>query len=792
MSSATNKAVETKPKAVPCSQKDSDPSIVVDANNSPNSRAASIARLGSPVPGQFASSSPARHHVYTPKEPTTSENPNENNTLAGLGSSPRNSVKAESALAKAFRSFYSDPSPADDTGALDIDAQKKPTAKRDVLQSDCTSSHKSITPKNWNSPTQAGPYEDLEVVRRHLVGQTVSSSPSASGRAGVNNEPKGDTGDDGLSILTATPSQLEEFSSLQLQGGDVTRAVYRWTDRTKEEMLKKRSKSFIISRPDPGAETGNVNSIRQPGGFRRDYLRRTEPSPSPNRSSNANDPQSETATVTQQKPFTSNFIEFLSLYGHFAGEALEEDDEDLEPNEYYDSDTYEGTENAALGQEYDEHTALLSTGKKRRKRRERIRGKGSATGAALLLVKSFVGTGVLFLPRAFSNGGMVFSAVLLLFVSLLSYYCFLLLISTRLKVDLSFGDMGLHLYNRPFKSLINFSLVISQMGFTSAYIVFVSENLRAFLLAISKCALDIDIKYMILMQMLIFLPLSLYRNINKIQKFALVADVFILLGILYLWYYDIFTLSAQKGVSDIVAFNGRDWTLFIGTAIFTFEGVGLILPIQEGMKHPKQFPQVLGLVMVGITAVFIISGAMSYAAFGRKTQTVVLLNMDQENKFVNAVQFIYSIAILLSTPLQIYPAIEITSQQLFSRTGKYNPFIKWKKNLFRFFMVILCAGIAWLGANDLDKFVALVGSFACVPLVYIYPVSFIPGKTHIALTKGQPLLHYKAVSRTAFRKFADISLVIFGMFVMIYTTALTLMSWANSKPKDMLGYCDDT
>lgn len=788
MSSVVDKGEETKPRAVPGPRKDSDPNILADANDSPYSRAASTARLGSPVPGQFASSSPARHNLSTPKEPTASENPSDNNKLAGLGSSPRNSAKAESALAKAFRGIYSDSSPTNNTSTVGTDVQKKPDARRDTLQSDCTGSQKSITPKNWNSPAQAGPYEDLEVVRRHLVGQNVSSSPGASGRVGVNNEPGGDTDENGLSMQTHAPSQLEEFSSLQLQGGDVTRAVYRWTERTKEEMLKKRSKSFIISRPNPDTETENVNSIRQPGGFRRDYLRRVEPSPSPNRSSNINDSQGDTADFMQQKPFTSNFIEFLSLYGHFAGEALEEDDEDLEPNEYYDSDMYD---NITPGQEYNEHTALLSTGKKRRKRKERIRGKGSATGAALLLVKSFVGTGVLFLPRAFSNGGMVFSAILLLFVSLLSYYCFLLLISTRLKVDLSFGDMGLHLYNQSFKSLINFSLVISQMGFTSAYIVFVSENLRAFLLAVSKCAIDIDIKYMILIQMLIFLPLSLYRNINKIQKFALVADVFILLGILYLWYYDIFTLSAQNGVSDIVAFNGRDWTLFIGTAIFTFEGVGLILPIQEGMKYPKQFPQVLGLVMVGITAVFIISGAMSYAAFGSKTQTVVLLNMDQSDKFVNAVQFIYSIAILLSTPLQIYPAIEITSQQLFSRTGKYNPFIKWKKNLFRFFMVILCAGIAWLGANDLDKFVALVGSFACVPLVYIYPVSFYPWETHVTLTKVQPLLHYRAVSRTTFRKVADILLVIFGMFVMIYTTALTLMSWANSQPKNTLGYCND-
>ena len=231
-----------------------------------------------------------------------------------------------------------------------------------------------------------------------------------------------------------------------------------------------------------------------------------------------------------------------------------------------------------------------------------------------------------------------------------------------------------------------------------------------------------DIKYIILMQMVIFLPLSLYRNINNIQKLALVADLFIALGLVYLYYYGI-RIIAEEGVADIVQFNKSSWTLFIGTAIFTFEGIGLIIPIQSGMKNPQKFPAVLGSVMVGIPAVFVSMGAIAYAAFGSKTKPVIISNLPQDDKMVNAVQFIYSLAILLSTPLQIYPAIEITSQQLFSRTGKYNPWIKWKKNIFRFFMVVCCAAIAWAGAGDLDKFVALVGSFACIPLVYIYPVS---------------------------------------------------------------------
>lgn len=292
-----------------------------------------------------------------------------------------------------------------------------------------------------------------------------------------------------------------------------------------------------------------------------------------------------------------------------------------------------------------------------------------------------------------------------------SYYCFLLLINTRSKVEASYGDMGAILYGKWMRAAILFSIVLSQVGFVAAYTVFTSASLQAFVLAVSKCRTFIDIKFMVLMQLIIFLPLSLVRDIGKLGFTALIADAFILVGLIYLYYYDIATVVDNGGVSDITLFSPSTWTLFIGTAIFTFEGVGLIIPIQESMRRPQDFPGVLATVMVIITLLFTSMGALSYAAFGSKTKTVVLLNLPQDSKMVNTVQFLYSLAILLSTPLQLFPAIRIMENELFTRSGKYNPWIKWQKNTFRFFLCIVCALIAWGGAGDLDKFVALVGSF---------------------------------------------------------------------------------
>lgn len=509
----------------------------------------------------------------------------------------------------------------------------------------------------------------------------------------------------------------DEFSSLRLQGGDVTRQIYRWTERQELAQKVQRSKSFNLARSSVDHNDGtDISTIKQPGGFRRNYIRRTA-SPAPA------GPSSESQAQTQQpQPFTSNFIEFLSLYGHFAGEDLEEEDE---TDEYFSSVTYgDDTLDDDEGREVDEQTGLLTPHGKGRRRKDKAKRGATATGAAMMLLKSFVGTGVLFLPKAFLNGGMLFSTLVLLFVAALSYYCFILLVNTRIQHTYSYGEMGERLYGPWLRHLINASLVISQIGFASAYTVFTAENLQAFILAVSNCQTYIPIGLLILMQMVIFMPLSLYRNIANIQHLAIVADIFIVLGLVYLYYYDILTIATvNHGLADIELFNASNWTLFIGTAIFTFEGIGLIIPIQEAMRDQTKLPLVLGLVMVIITVIFTTSGVLSYAAYGSKTKTVILLNMPQDNKFVNAVQFIYSLAILLSTPLQFHPAIDITSKQLFGlRTGKNNPLVKWSKNAFRFFMVCFCALLAWLGANDLDKFVSLVGSFACIPLVYIYPV----------------------------------------------------------------------
>lgn len=66
-------------------------------------------------------------------------------------------------------------------------------------------------------------------------------------------------------------------------------------------------------------------------------------------------------------------------------------------------------------------------------------GDASVTQAVFMLLKSLVGTGVLFLAKAFANGGLLFSVLTLVFISIVSLYAFVLLVETRLQIPGGFG-----------------------------------------------------------------------------------------------------------------------------------------------------------------------------------------------------------------------------------------------------------------------------------------------------------------------------------------------------------------
>ncbi|CAO1622051.1 unnamed protein product [Parajaminaea phylloscopi] len=550
-------------------------------------------------------------------------------------------------------------------------------------------------------------------------------------------------------------SDVEYFAAHHTQGGAITDDIYRWAHQNRRKATRRtRSESVHLPRTETIDPDLDVEGIKEPGGFRRFFLlnqanRQGQPPPRALRS----------------------FIDFLSLYGHFAGEELEDIEDEDEEDQEADEETGLGVPSTSRGCAAGgatERSPLLRRQSTRRRNRsatgagdgsEGERGEASVTEAVMMLLKSFVGTGILFLGKAFLNGGLLFSSIVLCAVALISLKSFLLLVQANLRVPASFGDMGGKLYGPKMRLAILTSIVFSQLGFVAAYTVFVAQNLQAFVLGVTHGQTRISTAWFIIMQCAIFVPLSLVRKIAKLSSTALVADVFILAGIIYLYQYEIGHVL-ERGIADVKQFNSESFPLFVGTAVFTFEGVGLVIPITESMKEPHKFPKVLSAVMVAVMVLFTSSGALSYMAFGSKTQTVVMTNLPQGDKFVQASLFLYAIAILFSVPLQLYPALQILERGIFStRSGKYSPKVKLEKNLFRAATVVVSCFAAWAGSSQLDVFVSFIGAVFCCPLCFLFP----------------PLLSLKAMpDRSWASKSIDVAIFIFGLAAVLFAGSQTV------------------
>lgn len=656
-----------------------------------------------------------------------------------------------------------------------------------------------------------------KVVKRHLVYQPSSSSssiipprPSRKHRQHRKQFQEQRKKDENNNKTTTTNTPSYNAHHL-LPGGAILDEIYKWTAEVDNKQLK-RNRAQSISLPAVREPLTDIplQTLKQPGGFRRYHV------------------LTNAAKQGKQPPnfVTNSFVEFLCLYGHFGGENLSENDSSSSSSYHSTSeddmssedDLPEGSLTAYRGPPLNnasyvsygtndnttnnsknpilplpnttsikskqvqplqykqlqerESMPLLS----RSRPGQTLQGKATPGKAMFLLLKSFVTTGIMFLPKAFYNGGILFSTLAIIAWALISLWSFLLLVQTRLAVPASFSDLGGVLYGSKMRIAVLVAITLSQIGFVCAYMIFVAENLQSLVLAFSKCRVLIPMHLLILAQSFAFIPLAMIRKIQRLSVFALIADVFIVIGLAYLFYYDLKEL-VMIGPVHVELWNPVHFPLFIGTAAFTYEGIGLVIPICESMKEPKKFPKVLTRALVVITGLFILIGALSYMTFGENVETIILLNLPSRDPMVSSIQTLYSLAICLSIPLQLFPAIRIMENGLFvTKSGKNNTVVKWQKNVFRVFIVFLCAGIGIIGSKDkLDKFVSLVGALFCIPLCFIFP----------------PLFHLRAVELPTIRKMANFALITFGIICMIYVSFTTLTQWNSAEATDPIKQCID-
>uniref|UniRef100_A0A9L0SE57 Solute carrier family 36 member 2 n=1 Tax=Equus caballus TaxID=9796 RepID=A0A9L0SE57_HORSE len=219
------------------------------------------------------------------------------------------------------------------------------------------------------------------------------------------------------------------------------------------------------------------------------------------------------------------------------------------------------------------------------------------------LLKSNIGTGILGLPLAVRNAGILMGPLSLLAIGFISTHCMYILVRCaqrfchRLnKPFLDYGDTVMYglkagpsawLQNHAHwgRRIVSFFLIVTQLGFCCVYIVFLADNLKQVMDAVNSTTNSCHYNETVIpthtmdsrLYMLSFLPflvlLAFVRNLRVLTIFSMLANISMLVSLIILTQYIVQGIPDPRGLPLVASWN--TYPLFFGTAMFSFESIGV-------------------------------------------------------------------------------------------------------------------------------------------------------------------------------------------------------------------------
>lgn len=161
--------------------------------------------------------------------------------------------------------------------------------------------------------------------------------------------------------------------------------------------------------------------------------------------------------------------------------------------------------------------------------------------------------------------------------------------------------------------------------------------------------------------------------------------------------------------------------LYFGTAIYAFEGIGVVLPLENNMKNPEDFGGLTGVLntgMVIVACLYTSVGFFGYLKYGESVKGSITLNLGGD-LLAQLVRLMMAMAIFLSYTLQFYVPINIIGPWLRQRLhGDSNRVLG--DYLLRIGLVLFTFILAAMIPN-LGAVISLVGAISSSTLALIFP-----------------------------------------------------------------------
>ncbi|XP_059059612.1 probable beta-hexosaminidase fdl [Achroia grisella] len=372
------------------------------------------------------------------------------------------------------------------------------------------------------------------------------------------------------------------------------------------------------------------------------------------------------------------------------------------------------------------------------------------------LLRTGFGAGVLGLPLAISQCGIILGPLMTLATGALMIYTHLTLlrclneISRQMRIpyiSYRYGFRIALLHGPPIcrfigkrgPTIIAVMMMLSQVGICTVFVIFTTDSLRDIMdWQTSRPAL--------LTLLLPYILLEFSMKTLKIVSYVSLFGNFLNLVGLVLIFYLIF--DDPHGETIVATTEALPFLFAFGTFLFNMSAVGVVLSLDKALKYPKIMTARCGVVIIGIlvpTLVSTVFGTLGYWSFGTMEENI-LRSLPFDNPIAMTAIGLYMIAVALAYPIQCYPGIQIILEVAKNHRLSEAPSDRTMKILeYIARPVFVCTSftISYLIPFQ-GPFVAFVGSLcttllaivfpAMMELCLMYPSHY--GKFHIHLVKN--------------------------------------------------------
>jgi proton-coupled amino acid transporter len=350
----------------------------------------------------------------------------------------------------------------------------------------------------------------------------------------------------------------------------------------------------------------------------------------------------------------------------------------------------------------------------------------SIPATCISLLKVTINTGILFLPYGFLMGGWLLSSIIMLAFAYIGTTSIIWLSRARAQYGGTYEDLAGAAIGKGGFYITGASIFLTHLGCAIVGVIFINKNLKYILEAYF---IHIETWHTTLLQLCVYLPLCLLRQLSTLASVHLLGDFMILLNVAFLSALAILNIESQGLGPEIRAVRLDTSFLMFGTAVYTYEGFNLIAPVRENMKQPEKFETVLISMMIGITIIMIFFGLISYLSFGDGTDAIATMTTEMTTP-KGILLLIYLLTVMLSFPITLYPSFSKVDDLI----GQH---FYWMCNFVRWIIVIVTVAASYLLGNRVHIFIMILGSALSSPLSYI-----IPAVIHLKLSSNLAVWEY--------------------------------------------------